>query len=84
MGERIVASAIRYNGLVCALPIPARHHHLIHAIAGVTGKPVGGSAEQGFVTDEGRFVDRAEAKAIAVASEQTDTVHKHLFSEDVW
>lgn len=43
---------------------------------------------QGFWTNTNRFVDRYEAKKIAIAAHQLivpeERVHKYLFSEDVW
>lgn len=41
--------------------------------------------EQGFLTNENRFVDRKEAAKIAIASGQiTDVDNNYLFSEDLW
>jgi len=46
------------------------------------------SAIQGFVTDTNEFVNRYEAKKIAVAANQLivpeSSTHAELFSEDVW
>ena len=46
------------------------------------------SAVQGFVTDTDRFVDRYEAKKIAVEAHQLivpeEQTYAELFSEDVW
>lgn len=43
---------------------------------------------QGFWTNTNRFVDRYEAKKIAIAAHQLivpeERVYKYLFSEDVW
>lgn len=40
--------------------------------------------DQGFFTSHGRYVDREEAAAIAVAAGQVDPQVKILFSEDLW
>ena len=46
------------------------------------------SAVQGFITDTDRFVDRYEAKKIAVEAHQLivpeEETHAELYSEDVW
>jgi len=39
----------------------------------------------GFITSEGRFVDRAEAREIAIKAGQVkDTEFPQLYSEDLW
>jgi hypothetical protein len=44
-----------------------------------------GPTSQGFVTSEGRFVDRKEAKEIALEAKQIeDMARSELHSEDVW
>jgi hypothetical protein len=43
-----------------------------------------GEYVQGFLTNDNRFVDRAEAAVIAFKSGQTKAKKKYLFSEDVW
>ena len=45
------------------------------------------AVEQGFLTSDGRFVDRVEGLAIALAAGQVITKHgnpNQLFSEDMW
>lgn len=90
MSERIVSAAIKYNGLILSLERPARHHDIIHKFVSFVG-----SGEQGFLTSDGRFVDRKEARGISeeadqiIESEIVDGVprrriHPLLFSEDVW
>lgn len=89
MTERITAAAVLFEGIVCALPPPARHHTILHIIARDLrpDAPVIGPDAQGFVTSEGRFIGREEARRIAETAGQllpTAIAHKHLFSEDVW
>ncbi len=84
MSERITAAAIKFLYITCVLPPPARHHHILRAIANVRQDVLIGPDEQGFVTSAGRFVDRSEARRIAVDAGQTNTKHSHLFSEDLW
>jgi len=90
MTERIERAAINYDDVgVVSLPKPARHHHIIGARYGVDKTVTGGPdrAVQGFITSEGRFVDRVEGLRIARAAKQV--VRKQgnphmLFSEDMW
>jgi hypothetical protein len=84
VSETIAAAAILFEGVACVLPPPARHHTILHAIHALRPDAIIGPDEQGFVTNIGRFVERPEAKAIAIAAGQTKTTHMHLFSEDLW
>lgn len=84
--ERITAAALRHEGLIYSLPPPARHDSVIKMMA-ERGLGAQAMCDQGFVTDLGRFVSRAEAAMIATRADQlirktfpTDL----LFSEDVW
>lgn len=43
-----------------------------------------GEHEQGFLTNLNRFVDRKEGGEIAFAANQTKTLKKFLFSEDLY
>jgi hypothetical protein len=43
-----------------------------------------GEHEQGFLTNDNRFVGRVEAAEIAFKSGQTKVKKTYLFSEDVW
>lgn len=86
MEERIVAAAVRYEGMTFSLLPPARHGEcllLCHAC-----RPDSfGKEEQGFVTSHNRFVGRIEARKIAVAADQLiERAGKlpELYSEDVW
>jgi hypothetical protein len=84
----IVTAALRCeDGIVYCLDAPARHHDVIRRLAS-TGviTAVIASCEQGFLTSDGRFVDRREAKRIAFTAGQLkqETHPTELFSEDVW
>lgn len=88
--ERIERAAIRIDGEVWDVPRPGRHNNIIRLYCKET-KAVDGippryeqKSVQGFVTSEGRFVDRIEAARIAYEAGQTKEPLKHLFSEDVW
>jgi hypothetical protein len=75
---------------VFTLPAPARHFHCIRAMAAAgEDDPCGPGHTQGFVLDDGRFVDRKEAGRIADANGQAhrtvgSRVGGMLFSEDLW
>lgn len=83
---KIVAAAIRQDGMVCFVPRPGRHSDVIRAMAR-SGIPIPIVGEQGFLTSTGFFVDRKRAKDVAIVSEQVlDGRGKlpELFSEDLW
>lgn len=85
--ERIVAAAVHYGATISSPP-PARHDTILKAIDLIMGidatklRPL----DQGFLTSAGRFVNRADAYAIAYRSGQvTDTPsYPLLYSEDLW
>jgi hypothetical protein len=85
--ERIKESAILFlpNGKVYT---GKRHHDCIRKIVEETGiRPVKAENPQGFVTEEGRFVDRVEGGRIAIAAGQIKELkyhHEDMFSEDLY
>lgn len=84
-----MAAAIQTRHGVCTLSPPARHCTLIHAEAVAHGRMKPGPQEmrcQGFVTSTGRFVDRIEAAAIAIAAGQIEALKwpPLLYSEDLF
>lgn len=83
--RRIVAAAIKQDGMVCFVPRPGRHHDVIRRMA-AAGIPTPIVGEQGFVTDDGLFVNRKHALAIAQEAEQIirKGAGSELFSEDLW
>jgi hypothetical protein len=85
----IVAAAIKHKetGVAISLPRPARHHHVMHAMYDIVEKTIGGSYEQGFMTQDGVFVDRYDGFIIAQKYSQIREKHgpaNYLFSEDMW
>lgn len=87
----IVAAAVKipnevYGGdLIISQPPPARHFTLLHPLFDFGIKPY--STDQGFLTSDGRFVDRVEAFVIAEQAGQLmwdPSVPGVLFSEDLW
>lgn len=85
MKERITGVALLTDaGQLWSLPAPAQHGQLFALAAMFNDSPE--PCEQGFTTNEGRFVGRREARRIAEAAEQLDIDARHhddLFSEDV-
>jgi len=81
--ETITDCAIIWNGKLYTRPRPSRHSDIIHGIHEETGA-LNIFGLQGFMTSEGRFVERPEAAKIAGASKQIKYNKRNLFSEDLW
>lgn len=85
--ERIERAALRHDGVVYDLLPPARHHNVIWMMRD-RGLPVTACSpsKQGFTTSTGRFVDRKEGAAIAIAAGQIAALQwpPDLYSEDLW
>lgn len=86
---RVVRAAIRTDpcDAIFSLPVPARHHDLIRVLreSGYDG-PVQGD-RQGFLLNDGRFVMRAAAGAIARKNGQLindEQICSTFTSEDIW
>jgi hypothetical protein len=76
----IAAAAILKNGVVYT---GRRHGEIIAANYKVVGH-FKVEDTQGFVTDEGKFVNRQDAGIIAFNANQTKEHHQTLYSEDLW
>lgn len=87
---KIIAAAVRVNGVTLSMPPPARHYTIVNTLCETLGDPDSARYakpnDQGFLTDDARFVSRKQAKKIARAAGQlkADTYHQELFSEDLW
>lgn len=91
--RNIVAAAIKEGDMVCFVPRPGRHYHVIRQMA-AAGIPTPITGKQGFVTSDGLFVDRETANRIAVEANQTlptscngvpfTAERRSLYSEDLW
>lgn len=84
--ETIILSAIKTsdNQVSVALHPRSRHGEIIHHLvkSGFEYPIVG---EEGFLTSTGRFVDRVEAKKIAIESCQIkESEFFQLYSEDIF
>ena len=80
---RIVACALRdEKGIIYTMERPARHGDIMHAHGGLA------ECEQGFLTSEGRFACRADARMIAKyagqIAQRCDGDEYLLFSENLW
>ena len=83
--------AIKFKGKVYSLPRPNRHHDIIQKIADENGVGIDGPDVQGFLDNEGNFLNRREA--YIYAKECSQVLRKvepgmydgsSLFSEDLW
>lgn len=95
MTERIVAAAVQYRGITLSLQPPARHHTILQTmdiLVGISQDELH-SSYQGFLTSEGRYVNRVEAFYIAFKAGQLTDPDKaaqkaikgpELYSEDLW
>lgn len=83
--ERIISVAILYESLIISRPPPARHHDLISLMSRLNPL-VALTGQQGFLTSDGRFLDRIEAKIFVKLVQQPhrNSPSPELFSEDLW
>ncbi len=75
------------DGVVWSLPSPNRHHDVINYIYEHKQDEKMVIGEQGFLNNEGKFLDRKEALYIAVQAGQLirkTFPENELFSEDLW
>ncbi len=82
---RIVGVAIIMPDKMWTLPPPYRHGDLIFILTGRGYKtPITG--QQGFVTSDGKFIDRENGLILARKNGQLLQEYnpKFLFSEDLW
>lgn len=89
--EKIVAAAIKFNMREDPYPsvwLGKRHADILHKMMLHQIEYDRTSAVQGFWTSNNRFVDRYEAKIVAVQANQLivpiEKTFSKLFSEDVW
>lgn len=86
----IIGVAIKHKGVMICLPKPNRHHHCIRYGIDVLGleRPITSlSANQGFYTADGAFLNRVEAMEYVKKVGQpiiNPKPLKQLFSEDLW
>ncbi|CAB4134459.1 hypothetical protein UFOVP273_78 [uncultured Caudovirales phage] len=84
----IIGVAIKYDGKIYSLPSPNRHHDVIRMIAQENGVGIQGPDIQGFVDEEGYFLDRRQALVVAMHFDQVINPKsirgERLYSEDLW
>lgn len=88
--EKVVAAAVRYkiNDMIDCIDFGKRHSDIYQQLHRTYAGKIPLILVEGFLTDTGRFVDRYEAKDIAVAANQLivpeEETYPALYSEDVW
>lgn len=86
----IIGVAIKHKDLVICLPKPMRHHNVIRYMIHTLNitPPVGHDRPdgQGFYLESGRYLNREEARQVALDSGQCKNPDHsiELFSEDLW
>lgn len=80
----IAAAAIFAGGLIATQPRPARHNHIIRAFYDALEGRRAAPEVQGFIANDGRFLDRRTAAKIAYGAGQISAPKDELFSEDLW
>lgn len=75
--SRIVSAAIKYGDVIFNLPKPNRHHHILQKMT-LDFLLSKNNREQGFLTDEGIFVNRKEALKIVLENKQNYKNYMHL------
>lgn len=86
--QRVTAAAIKdpHTDKVWSVPAPGRHHDVIRHMCQNGYESVPGDFPQGFLLEDGSFVDRWNARRHAIGSAQITHAKygKELYSEDVW
>ena len=87
--QQITHVAISYAGRIWSLPAPNRHYHVIRLIAKETGSGLYGPNCQGFLTEDGTYLDCLSARWIAESTGQFKRAaggsqSPYLSSEDLW
>ena len=89
--EKLIASAIKFydkDSHNCIIMTGIRHASVLYDMYKLGIKYDKQKTIQGFITSENRFVDRYEAKQIAIKANQLivpeEETYSELFSEDVW
>lgn len=88
-GPQITHVAIIGVGKIYSLPAPGRHHDIIRYMSSAHGFADLGENTQGFLDENGKFLDRFEAYDLACKTGQINRRPggydgPQLFSEDLW
>ena len=87
---QVEAAAVReVSGTVYALAQPARHHNVLHLMHERGVKPDSSDWGQGFLLNNGRYVNRKQAAMVALRAGQIKNIpiendRDYLLSEDLW
>lgn len=86
MSDKIVGVAIIHKDVVYSLPKPNRHHNVIQLIIHKLGIKHAYCREQGFIKENGDYIDRIEGAKLALENGQTKKLiaPPNLYSEDLW
>jgi hypothetical protein len=82
--DEIMAAAILEGGIIHWCAKPCRHHNVISAKWESNESGFKAGAVHGFLTKNGRFLNRAEARELAVERDIQPSHPRELFSEDLW
>ena len=88
--EKVAMAAVRYkfNDDLDCIAFGKRHSDIYQDLHKTYAGKMPLGLVEGFLTDSGRFVDRYEAKDIAVAANQLivpeEETYPALYSEDIW
>jgi hypothetical protein len=88
--EKVIAAAVRIGDVTLSMPPPARHWNIVNTLCGTLETPertrYARPEDQGFLTDQARFVSRKEAMGIALVAGQLKKppMFQELFTEDLW
>lgn len=82
----IKGAAMRYGGVIFWMPPPFRHGHVGHAYvkSGFTRDGTYYRMEQGFISQDDKFLDRKQAAAKHFAAGGRLHWPPRLYSEDLW
>jgi hypothetical protein len=78
---KVISAAIKLeNEKVISISKPKRHHDLLHEIIKKN------KIEQGFLLNNGTFVDRKSAAKIVLENKQIEKLNwpPNLYTEDLW
>ena len=87
LGKIVGVAIISHEGKVISLPKPNRHHNVIKHMVKELKHPIPITGQQGFITENGTYVDRVSAKYIARYHKQLLPLASdldELFSECAW
>ena len=87
---KITHVAIVFDGAVWVLPEPNRHHNVIRAIYDDNKVGINGPHKEGFLTEDGEYINRKDAFVLAGLNGQLlkrspfGYNGDELYSEDLW